>query len=159
MTDGPTERSEVAESGKQITSGAPLRADGGVTEPELTAEDVLAVDDEHFSDDTVAIVTGAASGIGRATAVALAYNDLTVVGIDLDEAGLEETSEKAAEIGASGRVIPAVGDLTDDDAMAEVVEAASEEGTIRYLANIAGIQHIDRISAFPMDTYDSCPIS
>jgi 3-hydroxybutyrate dehydrogenase len=56
-------------------------------------------------------------------------------------------------------VIPAVGDLTDDDAMAEVVEAASEEGTIRYLANIAGIQHIDRISAFPMDTYDSCPIS
>ncbi|PSQ23198.1 D-beta-hydroxybutyrate dehydrogenase [Halobacteriales archaeon QS_8_65_32] len=132
----------------------PVAADGGVSEPELTAEDVLTVGDDRFTGDTVAIVTGAASGIGRATAVALAYNGLSVVGVDIDEDGLDETTEKAEEIGASGWVIAAPGDLTDDDAMAAVVESASEEGTIRYLANIAGLQHIDRIAEFPMAKFD-----
>ena len=41
--------------------------------------------DERFGPDSVAIVTGGASGIGRATALALATNGLTVVATDVDE--------------------------------------------------------------------------
>lgn len=43
----------------------------------------------------IAVVTGAASGIGRATALALAADGLTVVAADLDEAGASETAELA----------------------------------------------------------------
>ncbi|WP_336327287.1 SDR family NAD(P)-dependent oxidoreductase, partial [Halovenus sp. HT40] len=55
--------------------------------PELSREDLLIVDDPRFTEETVALVTGAASGIGQATAVALAANGLTVVGADIDTDG------------------------------------------------------------------------
>jgi 3-hydroxybutyrate dehydrogenase len=50
-----------------------------VSQPDLTAEDLLVLDERRFSTDSVALVTGAASGIGQATALALAANGLTVV--------------------------------------------------------------------------------
>ena len=56
-----------------------------ISEPIIRKEDVLTVKDEHFLPANVAIVTGAASGVGRATAIALGVNGLTVVGVDLDE--------------------------------------------------------------------------
>ena len=82
--------------------------------PELSPEDVLQIDDEHFRPDTVAIVTGAASGIGRATAIALGTNGLTVVGADIDEDGLEETADRVESFGLDGRFVPVPTDLTDD---------------------------------------------
>ncbi len=125
-----------------------------LTEPELAAEDVLVVDDPHFHEGSVAIVTGAASGIGQATAVALATNGLTVVGADVDEAGLTETDDLADDLGADGRFVPASTDLTDDDDVATMVETAAEAGALRYVANIAGMQHIASILEFPMERYD-----
>lgn len=62
------------------------------------------LDDPHFDADTVAVVTGAASGIGQATAVALAANGLTVVGADIDEDGLRETVDLTADVDAPGEV-------------------------------------------------------
>jgi len=59
-------------------------ADFDLGAPELAPEDLLRIEDPYFSPETVAIVTGAASGIGRTTAVALAANGLTVVGADID---------------------------------------------------------------------------
>jgi 3-hydroxybutyrate dehydrogenase len=56
--------------------------------PELTRDDLLVLDDPRFTEETTALVTGAASGIGQATAVALAANGLTVVGADIDESGM-----------------------------------------------------------------------
>jgi 3-hydroxybutyrate dehydrogenase len=128
--------------------------DFDLSTPELTRDALLTVDDPLFADDSVAIVTGGASGIGQATAVGLALNGLTVVATDVDEAGLDETAAVAADLDASGRIERVAGDLTDDDDIASMVEAAADLGQLRYVANIAGMQHIDPIAEFPMETYD-----
>jgi 3-hydroxybutyrate dehydrogenase len=125
-----------------------------LTAPELTEDDLLRVEDPRFTTDNVALVTGAASGIGKATAVALATNGLTVVGADVDESGMEETRDAVEEFDAPGRFLPVETDLTDDEDIGAVVEAAAAEGSLRYVANIAGMQHIDPIAEFPMDRYD-----
>jgi 3-hydroxybutyrate dehydrogenase len=106
-------------------------------EPELRGEDLLVVDDPHFTGETVALVTGAASGIGRATAVALAANGLTTVATDVDEGGLGGTA-----------------DLALDEDVERVVSLAADRGALRYVANVAGIQHVAPLEAFPMERYD-----
>lgn len=85
--------------------------------------------------DRVAVVTGAASGMGRATAVRLAAEGAAVFGIDMNEAGL---SEVGAEIGAA--FTPHVADISQrqvcHDAIARCVV---ELGTPDVLANVAGV--------------------
>lgn len=125
-----------------------------LSEPELTSDAILVLDDPRFTPESVALVTGAASGIGRATAVALAKNDLTVVGADIDEDGLAETADLAEEVGATGVIHGAPTDLTDETEVESAVEAAAKEGDLRYVANIAGMQHIASIPNFPTETYD-----
>ncbi len=128
---------------------------GHLEAPELTADDVLSVPDSHFTEENVAIVTGAASGIGRATALVLAANGLTTVATDVDEAGLDGTVEKSEALDVDGSVVQAPADLTDDAALDALVDAAADEGQIRFLANIAGLQHISSIEEFPMDMWDT----
>jgi len=129
-------------------------SDMDLTAPELSPDDFLRIDDPHFGPDNVAIVTGAASGIGRATATALASNGLTVVGADIDTEGLAETGDLVEEFDASGTFHGVETDLTNDADVEAVVDAAAEEGNLRYVANIAGMQHIASIAEFPMDRYD-----
>jgi 3-hydroxybutyrate dehydrogenase len=45
-------------------------------------------------------------------------------------------------------------DLTQDQEMERAVSEAAKLGSIKYLANIAGIQHIDSVDNFPMEKYD-----
>ena len=125
-----------------------------LTEPELTDEDVLVLDDEHFDRENVAVVTGAASGIGQATAVALAANGLTVIGADIDDHGLEKTVSLADDIGITGELQPVAVDLTDEADIDAMIEAAAGRGNLRYVANIAGLQHIASIPEFPIEKYD-----
>ncbi|WP_254278905.1 SDR family oxidoreductase [Haloarcula marina] len=125
-----------------------------LTAPELTEDDFLTLDDPYFDPENVAVVTGAASGIGRATAVALAANGLTVVGADIDADGLAETGDIADDCGVSGVFHGVETDLTADDDVEAVVDAAAEEGDLRFVANIAGMQHISSIPEFPMTEYD-----
>jgi len=123
-----------------------------VAEPQIEREDILVVSDDSFNARNVCIVTGAAGGIGRATAVAAAANNLTCVGLDISEEGGKETEEIARTIG--GRVIFIKTDLTQDEEIERAVNEAAKLGTIKYLANIAGIQHIDPVENFPMEKYD-----
>jgi 3-hydroxybutyrate dehydrogenase len=126
----------------------------GLTAPEPAPTDLLFVDDPYFTTDNVAIVTGAASGIGRATAVGLAANGLTVVGADIDEDGLDATGDRIESFDVDGTYHGVETDLTDDGDIEAVVETAAGEGSLRFVANIAGMQHIASIAAFPMEKYD-----
>jgi 3-hydroxybutyrate dehydrogenase len=121
-------------------------------EPEIHREDILIVVDKYFKRATVAIVTGAASGVGRATAIAMGANGLTVLGVDVDEKHGMETVEMGKVLG--GKIIFQKADLTKDPDIQAVVKEAQKLGTVKFLANIAGIQHINAIEDFPMEMYD-----
>lgn len=121
-------------------------------EPKIQKEEILVVKDKYFQAKNIAIVTGAASGIGRATAIALGVNGVTVVGTDIDEKGGQQTTKLAKGLG--GKVIFIKTDLTKDEEIEHCVRQASQSGNIKFLANIAGIQHIDPIENFPMQIYD-----
>ncbi len=123
-----------------------------ITEPRIKREEILVLRDDDFNTQNVCIVTGVAAGIGRATAVAAAANSLTSVGLDVNEEGGKETEEIARKMG--GRMIFIKTDLTQDEEIEHAVEEAAKLGTIKYLANIAGIQHIDSVENFPMEKYD-----
>lgn len=123
-----------------------------IQEPQISREDILILPDKQFNPQNVCIVTGAAGGIGRATAIAAAANNLIVVGVDFNEEEGEKTQKMARELG--GQMIFIKSDLTQDKDIEHAVSEAAKLGSIKYLANIAGIQHIDSVENFPMDKYD-----
>lgn len=95
---------------------------------------VERIDSGRFGGKTI-IVTGAGSGIGRATASRVAREGGRVIAVDISSERLDEfAAELAAE---NATVITVAGDITDDDAIAKIVEAAGSQ--IDGLANVAGI--------------------
>ena len=87
--------------------------------------------------DKVAIVTGAAGGIGRATALALAAQKAAVVAVDIDEAGARATATRISDDWGIGASIAA--DVTrDQDMSAAVAFAASHFGGLHIAVNVAG---------------------
>lgn len=87
----------------------------------------------RFAGKTV-VVTGAASGIGRATAIAFAAEGATLYAADIDETGLAETAAMA-----NGKVVTARCDVTRcEDIRALMDRAGAESGGIDSLFNNAG---------------------
>lgn len=98
--------------------------------------------------DKVAIVTGAASGIGLATAEMLAKEGVRVVLADINEAQLEAVS---AKIGADALAV----DLSKREGCRELADyAMKQHGRIDILVNVAGIQNVASVEDFPEERWD-----
>lgn len=99
--------------------------------------------------DKVAIVTGAAAGIGRATALLLAAEGATVVAVDVDAAALETLASAIAA--KSGTCVPATADVLDEAAVARLVETVVERfGRIDVLVNGVGGSTVIASSGTPL---------
>ena len=129
-----------------------MTASSDYTDPQIKKDEILFLDDSEFRHENVCIVTGAGSGIGRGVAIAAAANGLMTIGLGRRAEAGEETVEIARQMGGDMVFIPT--DLTRDEDIENVVRQAAEMGNIRYLANIAGIQHINSVEDFPMEKYD-----
>jgi meso-butanediol dehydrogenase/(S,S)-butanediol dehydrogenase/diacetyl reductase len=93
--------------------------------------------------DKVAFVTGAASGIGRATAVLLADEGAKVFAVDVDRDGLHATLAQIEEAGGAADGRPC--DVADMASVKEAVDAAAAKlGGLDVLCNIAGIGSFKR---------------
>ncbi len=91
-----------------------------------------------MSDKKLAIVTGAARGIGRATVLELLKQGRTVAGLDIMPESLKELESVAAEAGFS--VITRCVDITDTPKLTEIIgELDKEHGPVGILVNNAGI--------------------
>jgi len=93
----------------------------------------------------VALVTGAASGLGRATALRLAAEGARVACLDLTPAALADT----------GSFVDVVGDVRDEAAVRDAVGAAIEwGGRLDLLANVAGVGHTARTTEVTLSEWE-----
>jgi len=90
--------------------------------------------------DKVAIITGAASGIGREAAVLFAAEGAAVVAVDVNDAGGRETVDLVKKAGGRAEYVHA--DVSSSRDCARMVQAAEETfGKLSVLFNNAGIMH------------------
>ena len=107
----------------------------------------------HDLTGRVAIVTGAASGIGRASAARLAKAGASVVCADLDAAGAETTSNTIRADGGQADAVSV--DVTDRAVVDALVAGAVERhGRLDVMANIAGIIVTNPVDAISEDEFD-----
>lgn len=107
----------------------------------------------RFGDSPIAVVTGAASGIGRATAARFAREGARVVIADLDEAGARDVADTLAAAGARALAVRAdISDETDVAALFATVDDAF--GPVTHLVNNAGIEIVGALQDFAASDYD-----
>jgi NAD(P)-dependent dehydrogenase (short-subunit alcohol dehydrogenase family) len=90
-------------------------------------------------ENKIALVTGAAGGMGSACALTYAREGASLILVDLNEAGLEKVAKQIQDLGRES--LPLVTDVADPSAVETTVDDAIEKfGRIDILANIAGHQ-------------------
>lgn len=100
---------------------------------------------------SVAVVSGAGSGMGEATARRFLDGGWGVLGLDVSESSLSATGGRLPEA-QRGRFHPAVVDVTSRDAVRSALEAL-EGGTIRAAVTVAGIYPPTNLDTFTEDKY------
>lgn len=96
---------------------------------------------QRFDDKTV-MITGAASGIGRATALRLASEGGKIFAVDVQEAALQESVELIQAAG--GQAVARLCDVTSETDVAGCMQSCIDDfGSLDVLCNIAGILRFD----------------
>ncbi len=89
----------------------------------------------------VGVVSGAAQGMGQATALALAQHGADIVLVDRNRQGAEATAERIRSLGLRAIVLDT--NVSDPDAIAELFRLVDVEfGRVDFLGNIAGDGHL-----------------
>jgi NADP-dependent 3-hydroxy acid dehydrogenase YdfG len=103
-------------------------------------------------DDSVVVITGASSGVGRATALAFAGAGAAVVLAARREEPLEAAAAQCRELGASAVAVPT--DVRDRDAVQALAEAAQRKlGGVDVWVNNAGVALLGRLEAAPEELW------
>jgi 2-keto-3-deoxy-L-fuconate dehydrogenase len=105
---------------------------------------VKEIMDSFRLDGKRAIVTGAASGIGRAIATHFARLGAEVVLLDLNEASAQAASAAIATE-ASGRVSAIACDVSEETSVRSAFARMAEDGNVDVLVNSAGVAHVGSI--------------
>ena len=104
-------------------------------------------------DSRVALVTGAARGIGTATALRLASEGARVALADLDEEGCRRVSAEIAEAGSEA--LPLACDVSDAAQVKQTVDAAASHfGRLDILVNNAGVVRDNLIHKMTEEDFD-----
>ncbi len=107
---------------------------------------------ERFADKAV-LITGAASGIGRATAERLASEGATLTLSDVNAEGLAETAAACREAGS--RVLSVVSNVADEAAVSDLVHSAVEEhGRLDVAVNVAGILQFEDLRRTKLEDWN-----
>ena len=103
--------------------------------------------------DKVAVVTGAASGIGRATAVAFAREGASVAIVDVDKKLGEEAAAEIRDQGGEALVYPT--DIADDAAVKKLInDVFDHRNHLDILVNNAGIYYQGDVSNTSLETWN-----
>jgi NADP-dependent 3-hydroxy acid dehydrogenase YdfG len=104
---------------------------------------------------TVALITGASSGIGEATALALASEGAAVSLVARRRDRLEALAERIEAQAAGGKVTMVEADITAQDAAIGAVErTVQEHGRLDILVNNAGVMLLGPVSTAPTSEWD-----
>src|SRR5256885_1447045 len=104
--------------------------------------------------DKIVIVTGATSGIGRATAEAFGHERASVVLVGRNNAALKEASDAVQTAG--GSAVACQADVTSADAPDRIVRAAVDRfGGIDVVVNAAGVIATGALEATSDETWDA----
>jgi len=131
--------------------------DSGLWTPFISSENFKLVpirsEDSMSLNDKVALVTGAAQGMGRAIATRLANEGAHIVATDINSRLVEQTSIDIRELGHEAIAVEAdIGDIDDIDRVVE--EAMNAFGRIDILVNNAGVTRYADIMDLTAEDWD-----